>query len=117
MDEIEILSLSPGGRYCVQATVWEAGNSHCVYSPHIIDTELDFCLFKFADRRWSLDGDTWLSANLLEVMLRKYPGDRMGTGVRVVIDCARRTALCGEGPEIGLSVLELALEEMLVRGG
>ena len=116
MDEIEILSLSPGGRYRVEAAVWEAGNSHWVYLPHIIDTEQDTCLFKFADRRWSLDRDTWLSATSLEVMLRKYPGDRMGTGVRVVIDCARRTARCGDGPEIGLSVLEVALEAMLVRG-
>ena len=116
MDEIEILSLSPGGRYRVEVTVWEAGNSHWVYSPHIIDTEHDTCLFKFTNHRWSLDRDTRLSETLLEVMLRKYPGDRMGTGVRVVIDCARRTALCGDGPEIGFSVLELALEEMLVLG-
>jgi len=38
MSDIEVLSLSPGGRYQVQATPWEAGNSHWLFPPQIIDT-------------------------------------------------------------------------------
>ncbi|WP_447794596.1 MULTISPECIES: hypothetical protein [Pseudomonas] len=111
--DIEILSLSPDGRYRVQATPWEAGNSHWVYLPEIIDTERDHCVFAFKSRLWTADRAVWLDAVRVQMVLRKYPGRLTGTGLRVTVDCARATAMYREGIEIESSALEHALDTML----
>lgn len=114
MSQSETQSISPTGRYRIEATPWEAGNSHWVYAPHIIDAESGACLFEFEDKRWSLDRAAWLSGTQVELMLRKYPGQLTGEGLRVSVDCAGRVARCGEGAEVALAALESALESLLV---
>ncbi|AMW84723.1 hypothetical protein AK972_3923 [Pseudomonas yamanorum] len=42
--------------------------------------------------------------------MRKFPGDKTGLGVCVVIDCAGLVARLGDGSEVELSKLEGALE-------
>lgn len=113
VDESELQSSSPDGRYCVRVTPWEARNSLWVYSPRIIDTRQGLCIFQFSDACWSADQSTWLTPTTVELNLRKFPGDRMGQGVRVVIDCDGRVARWGSGKTVALSDLERALETLL----
>ncbi|MER2097067.1 MAG: hypothetical protein ABS977_09135 [Pseudomonas qingdaonensis] len=110
MTPFETQSTSPDGRYRIEAAPWEAGNSHWVYPPRIVDAVSGACLFEFQDQRWSLDRAAWLSDTQVELMLRKYPGQLTGEGVRVRVDCAGRVARCGEGAGVELADLERALE-------
>ncbi|RON48273.1 hypothetical protein [Pseudomonas frederiksbergensis] len=111
--ESEIQSSSPDGHYCVQVTPWEARNSLWVYPPRIIDTRQGICVFRFSDACWSADQSNWLTPTTVELKLRKFPGDRMGQGVRVVVDCDGRVARWGSGKTVELSDLESALEAFL----
>lgn len=113
VDESEIQSSSPDGRYCVRVTPWEARHSLWVYPPRIIDTRQGLCIFQFSDACWSADQSTWLTPTTVELKLRKFPGDRMGQGVRVVVDCDGRVARWGSGETVELSDLESALEALL----
>lgn len=113
MSDIELLSSSPDGRYQVQATPWEAGNTHWVFPPQIIDTQNANVVFGFRDPLWSADLSTWLSPTRVELKLRKYPGHRAPRGLTVIIECALRTAEYGDGTHIGLARLESTLEGML----
>lgn len=115
MSNIEILSLSPGGRYQVEAAPWEAGPSHWVYPPRIIDTQAAQVVFGFQNPQWSADLSTWLSPTRVELELRKYPGHQAPRGVKVAIECAQRTAEYDGGKHIELARLESALEQMLGR--
>jgi hypothetical protein len=109
----ELHSTSPDGRYCVQVMPWEARNTLWVYSPCIVDTQRRICVFRFADACWSVDRSVWLSDTVVELGLRKFPGHRTGSGVRVVVDCERRVAYRGEGKNVALSRLESELETMI----
>lgn len=113
MSDIEILSLSPDGRYQVQAIPWEAGNTHWLLPPQIIDTQNGSVVFSFKDLLWSADLSTWLSSTRVEFKLRKYPGHRAPLGFTVIIECAQRTAEYGDGTHIELARLESTLEGML----
>ena len=117
MSDIEILSLSPDGRYKVQATPWEAGNTHWLFPPQIIDTQNASVVFAFEDRLWSADRSTWSSPTRVELKLRKYPGNRAPQGLTVIIECALRIAEYGDGSHIELARLESTLEGMLDRLG
>ena len=113
MSDIELLSLSPDGRYQVQAIPWEAGNSHWVFPTQIIDTQNRNVVFGFEDDLWSADRSTWLSPTRVELRLRKYPGHRAPLGLVVIIECALLTAEYGDGTHIELARLESTLEWML----
>lgn len=117
VDESETQSSSPDGHYSVQVTPWEARNSLWVYSPRIIDTWQGICIFRFSDACWSVDRSTWLNSTTVELELRKFPGDRMGQGVRVVVDCDGLVARWGSGKAVALSDLETALEAFLNEAG
>lgn len=113
MSDIEILSLSPDGRYQVQAIPWEAGNTHWLFPSQIIDTQNGNMVFGFEDLRWSADLGTWLSPTRVELKLRKYPGLRAPLGLTVIIECALRIAEFGDGTQIELACLESTLEGMI----
>ena len=89
----EIQSVSPDGRYRIDAEPWEAGPSQWVYPPQIIDTRSGQCVFAFEDPRWSMDRAVWVSDTQVELTLRKYPGHATGEGVRASIDCAAKPPL------------------------
>ncbi|WP_183141435.1 hypothetical protein [Pseudomonas syringae group genomosp. 3] len=112
-EHIEVIALSPSARYRVQATPWEAFNTHWVYPPEIIDIRRDLRVFAFEDNGWSADQARWLDCSCVELKLRKYPGRLTGAGIAVTIDCGRGTAVYGEGIEVELSKLEQALDSML----
>ncbi|ELS41258.1 hypothetical protein [Pseudomonas syringae] len=113
VEDIETLALSPDGRYRVEATPWEAGNSHWVFPPVIIDTQQNSCVFTFKSSLWTADRAIWLDATRVELKLRKYPGGLTGTGITVAIDCARDIAVYGAGLEVDLSKFEEALDTMV----
>lgn len=113
MSDIEILSLSPDGRYQVQATPWEAGNTQWVFPPQIIDIQNGSEVFSFMDPLWSADRSTWLSPTRVELRLCKYPGHRAPLGLTAIIECALRTAEYGDGTHIELARLESTLDGML----
>ena len=113
MRHVEILSLSPDNRYQVQAIPWEAGNTHWLFPPQIIDTQNGSTVFGFRDRLWSADLSTWLSPTRVELKLRKYPGHLAPLGFMVIIECALRTAEYGDGTHIELARLESTLEGMI----
>ncbi|WP_440091664.1 hypothetical protein ACTACL_14780 [Pseudomonas syringae] len=112
-EPIEVIALSPSARYRVQATPWEAFNTHWVYPPEIIDIRRDLRVFAFEGNCWSVDQARWLDCSCVELELRKYPGRLTGAGITVTIDCGRGTAVYGEGIEVELSKLEQALDSML----
>ncbi|MGJ7546886.1 hypothetical protein [Pseudomonas alloputida] len=112
-DEVETQSRSEDDRYRLLVAPWEAGNTHWVYRPRIIDTRQGTCLLAFEDRRWSADVSTWLSAWQVELTLRKYPGNQPRRSVQVVIDCDQRLAQAGTLAEIELSELESVLDALL----
>lgn len=113
--ENEVQSTSPDGRYCVRVLPWEARNTLWVYSPCIVDTRRRICVFRFADACWSVDQSNWLCDTAVELKLRKFPGDRTGTGIRVVVECERDVGQVDGESEVGLSELETALEAMIER--
>ncbi|MDR0192156.1 hypothetical protein P0D91_10100 [Pseudomonas sp. CBSPBW29] len=110
MSETEIQSTSPDDHYRVEVTPWEARNTQWVCSPRIVDTGQGSCVFQFEDVRWSADQSVWLNPTTVELKLRKFPGDKTGRGVSVVIDCAGLVARLGDGSVVELSVLEAALD-------
>ena len=95
--DIEITD-SPDGRYAVRATPWEAGASHWIYHPGIVDSRSGRVLWSPADRHWSVEGVRWLSAVRVSLQLRKYPGDRRPALIELVVDCcAERAQLHNDG--------------------
>jgi hypothetical protein len=110
MSETEIQSTSPDDHYRVEVTPWEARNTQWVCSPRIVDTWQGSRVFQFEDARWSADQSVWLNPTTVELKLRKFPGDKTGRGVSVVIDCAGLVARLGDGSVVELSVLEAALD-------
>lgn len=113
MSDIEVLSVSPDGRYQVLATPWEAGNTHWVFPPQIMDLRNGHVVFGFKDPLWSADLSNWTSPTQVELTLRKYPGHRAPRGFEVIIDCALGIAEYGDGMRIELARLESTLEGML----
>jgi hypothetical protein len=113
MSETEVQSTSPDDHYRVEVAPWEARNTQWVCSPRIVDTWQGSCVFQFEDARWSADQSVWLNPTTVELKLRKFPGDKTGLGVCVVIDCAGLVARFGDGSEVELSKLEGALEALL----
>ncbi|PBQ20647.1 hypothetical protein CCL09_02565 [Pseudomonas congelans] len=116
-ERIEVIALSPSARYRVQATPYEALATQWIYPPEIIDIRRDIRVFAFEDNGWSADQARWLDCSCVELTLRKYPGRLTGAGITVIIDCARGTAVYGNGIEIKTPALERALDAMLSGAG
>lgn len=109
----EARSLSPDGRYAVQVDAWEAFNTHWVESPRIVELADGAVVFAFADSHWSLDECRWVEADVVEWVLRKYPGNHTPSQLVARIDCVSRTAGIGAGPQEPLDAFEAALDAQL----
>jgi len=112
-EDSELLSRSADDHYRIMIRPWEAGNTHWVYSPRIIDTRQGTCLLRFEDARWSTDLSTWRTASTVELLLSKYPGGQPCPQVKVIIDCAKRCARLDEGGEMELTELENVIDARL----
>lgn len=105
--------LSPDNRFAVRLHAWEARHSLWVATPAVWELATDELLLRFADERWSAEQAAWLDAATLQLVLRKFPGDRGPASVTVTIDCQARTATVGAAEPMPLAALEETLEEML----
>jgi hypothetical protein len=106
-------SESPSGRFRIAISAWEARMSLWIETPTILDTETKEILLSFRDSNWSLDAARWLSDSVVELTLRKYPGNHLPSNVLVVLDCAHRNAKVGPTEVQSLADVEPTLERAL----
>jgi diguanylate cyclase (GGDEF)-like protein len=110
----ETRSQSPDGRYALQVAPWEAGHSHWVMAPRILDTRTGKVVFQLEDRRWSAEHATWEADAEVRLELRKYPGDQARPGLVARLDCQRELGRIDNGDAVPLALLEPAAEQALV---
>ena len=103
---------SPNGRWTIVLSSWEARMSLWIDSPSLVEVASNTAVFAFKDSNWSLDTAVWISDDVVEWRLRKYPGNHLPVDFEVQIDCARASARIDER-ELPLVHLERALNAKL----
>jgi hypothetical protein len=106
-------SESPTGRFRIAISPWEARMSLWIETPSLLDKTTGETLLSFKDGNWSLDAARWLSDSVVELTLRKYPGNHLPVQVVAMVDCAKREAKIGEMELRSLAEVEATLERML----
>lgn len=109
----EVKSTSVDGRFQIRTDVWEARASLWVESPAIFSTEAEAPLLQFLSELWSLDRAEWSSNEIVELTMRKYPGNHKPSQIAVTINCKERSASLGSSQSVPLSELEALLEKQL----
>ena len=84
-----------------------------IETPTVMDKTTGETLLSFKDSNWSLDSARWLSDSVVELTLRKYPGNHLPAQVVATLDCANRNAKIGETVVNSLTQVEPALEQAL----
>ena len=108
-----VRSISPTGRYQLLVTSWEARHSLWVDSPQVVEVASGQPLLRFSSDAWSVDADHWESASVVELLLRKYPGNHLPVQLRIRIDCESRVAAVEGGAPVRLDTAEAELERNL----
>ena len=103
---------SPDGRYGLWIDPWEAMASQWVESPTLKERATNEKILTFRDSKWSLDLAVWQSDTVVELTLRKYPGDHHSLDFRMRVDCASRTAVLADGTTAPLDQVEPNLERL-----
>lgn len=62
---------------------------------------------------WSLDKAEWKTSEIVDITLRKYPGNHTPIELIAIIDCENQTAELGSHPAVPLAELERLLESRL----
>lgn len=106
-------SESPSGRFRIAISAWEARMSLWIETPTVLDKTTGETLLAFKDSNWSLDAARWVSHSVVELTLRKYPGNHLPVNVVATLDCASRTARVGQVELGSLAEVEPALERAL----
>ncbi|MEO7324444.1 MAG: hypothetical protein ABIW82_06420 [Dokdonella sp.] len=109
----EIKSTSPDGRFQIRVAVWEARNSLWVESPAIYNAISQAVLLTFQSEMWSLDKAEWKTSEVVDITLRKYPGNHTPIELKATIDCEKQTAKLRSCPAVPLAELERLLESRL----
>jgi hypothetical protein len=104
--------LSPDGKFRITIEMYEASNSHWVLIPTLEDVATAEVLLKL-DRGWSMDESTWVGDSVVELRLRKYPGNHSPADVVATVDCAARMGKVGQGEMRPLGELEANLNAAL----
>jgi hypothetical protein len=104
---------SPDGRFEVRVAVWEARASLWVESPEIWDTQADELVLRFADDNWSLDHCHWQNDALVQLTLRKFPGNHTPVQLLTLVDCVARLAALPLQAQLPLGQLEAGLDSLL----
>lgn len=102
---------SPGGHYVVDTAPWEVRMSLWIESPTVFDAQ-GGVVFSFADSHWSLDKATWRDEHVVDLLVRKYPGDHKPDDLLLSIDCAAGQAHF-QGRALALHTVERTLEAAL----
>lgn len=84
-----------------------------IETPTVLDKTTGETLLSFKDGNWSLDAARWLSDSIVELTLRKYPGNHLPVNIIATLDCANRTARIGEKEVQFLAEVESALDNAL----
>jgi len=103
-------SISPGGRYVVEADPWEARNSQWVYTPRVIDLITAQPVLALSDPRWSMDSADWVSDSEVFLRLRKFPGNHLPIQLDVLVNCDEGNALVAANQRCSLAELEAVLD-------
>ena len=111
-DQMAAPRLSPDGKFRITIETYEAFNSHWVLLPTIEEVATAEVLLKL-DRKWSMDDSKWTGDAVVELTLRKYPGNHSPVDLIVTIDCAARTARIASGGLLPLDALEANLDAAL----
>jgi hypothetical protein len=111
--DAEIQSVSPTGRFQVLAQPWEARSGLWVYPPEIHDAALGQVVFELVDYRWSLDRSVWLSESLVELTLRRFPGEAQVMAIKIAFDCFTSTSVLQAKTFANLGLLESAMNELV----
>ena len=109
----EIKSTSPDGRFQVRVEAWEARNSLWIESPAIYDARSEEIILKFQSEMWSLDKAEWKTGEVVDLTLRKYPGNHTPSQLLAAVNCQRQTAELRPLPAVSLAELERLLENQL----
>jgi hypothetical protein len=104
--------VSPDGRFRITVEMYEAFNSHWVLIPTIEEVESAEVLLKM-DRGWSMDESRWIGDHVVELTLRKYPGNHSPADLVATVDCVARIGIVGQGEMLPLGVLEANLNAAL----
>ena len=81
-------SFSPGGTYRLQVSSEEMKMSHWIDRPYVTRVSDQRVIYR-AEYPWSLNSHRWLSEDILELDLRRYPGDCPSCSVRLRLRDAR----------------------------
>lgn len=87
--------------------------SHEIDTPSVVDGETGAIIFEFRSTSWSLDLAHWVTDSVVELTLRKYPGDHLPPDLLATIDCLDRTGQVGKHPPVPLAELEGVLDAAL----
>ena len=61
--------------------------SLCVEPPEVVDTTTGRRLLEFKDPNWSLESATWQSDSVVNLKLRKHPGNHVPHCFDAWVDC------------------------------
>jgi len=109
----EVKSTSPDGRFQVRVEAWEARNSLWVESPAIYNAKTEEVLLQFQSEMWSLDRADWKANQVVDLTLRKYPGNHTPAQLIATVDCELQEAGIKSPPTVPLKKLEQLLENEL----
>lgn len=107
---------SPTGRFAFRVVAWEARMSHWIESFTLVDAATGTMVWRMDDPNWSLDSAKWIGDSVVEVSIRKYPGDHSPPSFEVTIDCDAQTAAVMGEPAMPLYRAEPLLEQLYSRG-
>lgn len=98
------------GRLAITVEPREMRMSHWLYAPRVVDLQREQVLLELSESLWDLLGTANETANGIELVLRKYPGDRASVRLSVELDSGE-LKLGGHpvDPSQLLSVLDSAL--------
>jgi hypothetical protein len=99
------------GRLVITVEPREIRMSHWLYAPQLVDLQQQKVLLDMSESLWDLLGTADETASGIELVLRKYPGDRASVRLRVDLDSGE-LKLGGQpvAPSQLLSALDSALE-------
>jgi hypothetical protein len=104
---------SPSGRFQIVISAWEARMSCWIETPTLRDQTTGEILLSFKDSNWSLEATRWLSDIVVELTLRKYPGNHLPAQIVATLDCIHGNAKIGETVVRSFAEVEAALEHGL----
>lgn len=103
-------SRSPSGRYEVRFDGIDVRMSHWIERPILIDLETGQVLVSLADTSWSADQVRWVEDGVVELTMRRYPGDHEPATVVARLSAREAIATVGDGPPRPVAELEPLLD-------